>query len=99
MLWQVERAMRYRVLIQQDERALGIFTERDLLRRVIAKGKDPESFATNNLRLRFIMTRPMLGRMISHWDCRRRAVSVAYGKSFRGKIIDTRPRQFLGSIH
>ena len=55
-----------------------------------AKGKDPEGFATNNLRLRFIMTRPMLGRMISHWDCRRQAVSAAYGKSFRGKIIDTR---------
>ena len=31
------------LLIEQDERALGIFTERDLLRRVIAKGKDPNT--------------------------------------------------------
>ena len=54
-----------------------------------AKG-DAESFATGNLRLRFIVTRPMLGKMISHWDCRRWAVSAAFGKQFRGKIRDTR---------
>ncbi len=42
------------LLIQQEERALGIFTERDLLRRVIAKGKDP-----NTTLIAEVMTSPV----------------------------------------
>ena len=43
------------VLVEQNGRVIGIMTERDLLRKVVAKGKNPD-----NLKVKDIMNSPVL---------------------------------------
>ena len=37
------------IIVDDDERLLGMFTERDLLRRVVAEGKDPQTLRLNDV--------------------------------------------------
>lgn len=37
------------VIVDEDNVVIGIFTERDLLRRVVAKGKDPKAVAVSDV--------------------------------------------------
>ena len=37
------------IIVDDDQRILGMFTERDLLKRVVAQGKDPQSVTLNDV--------------------------------------------------
>lgn len=54
------------VIIRENDEINGIFTERDLLRRVVAKGKDPSDISVGS-----VMSSPVtscrLGDDVQHW--------------------------------
>jgi CBS domain-containing protein len=64
------------ILVEQDEKVIGIFTERDLLRRVVDAGRDP-----NTTTLREVMSSPV--EMCCPQDDLKVCVGIMMASKFR----------------
>lgn len=79
------------VAVCEGGTVVGVFSERDLARRVVAEGREPRTTC-----IRDVMTREVVGVSID--ESRHAAQALMLDKKFRHLVVLDRERQFRGFV-